>query len=51
MKIGRLLQLTGMLILPIGLGYGLFGNNVELEVRLLAIGGALFIIGRLVSKP
>jgi hypothetical protein len=49
-QFGKLLQLFGMLLLPIGLGMGLFRNNVAIEVRLLAIGGALFVIGWLLSK-
>lgn len=49
-QLGRLLQLLGMLLLPIGLGFGLFGNNIGLEVRLLAIGGAVFVIGLLLTK-
>ncbi len=49
-QLGKLLQLFGMLLLPIGLGMGLFRNNVAIEVRLLAIGGALFVIGWLLTK-
>jgi hypothetical protein len=49
-QFGKLLQIFAMLLLPIGLGMGLFRNNVAIEVRLLAIGGALFVIGWLLSK-
>ncbi len=49
-QLGRLLQLFGMLLLPIGLGMGMFRNNIAIEVRLLAIGGALFVIGWLLTK-
>ncbi|HSP14891.1 MAG TPA: hypothetical protein VLV78_09080 [Thermoanaerobaculia bacterium] len=49
-QFGRLLQLFAMLLLPIGLGMGLFRDNVGIEVRLLAIGGALFVIGWLLAK-
>ncbi|HEX8169768.1 MAG TPA: hypothetical protein VF824_04415 [Thermoanaerobaculia bacterium] len=48
--LGRLLQLAGMIILPIGLSYGLLHDNVQLEVRLLGVGGALFVIGWLMAK-
>jgi hypothetical protein len=48
--LGRALQLLGLLLLPIGLGMGLFRNNVAIEVRLLFIGGAIFLIGWLLSK-
>ncbi|HEX9162502.1 MAG TPA: hypothetical protein VF980_12420 [Thermoanaerobaculia bacterium] len=49
-QFGRLLMLFAMLLLPIGLGMGLFRNNIDMEVRLLAIGGALFVIGWLLTK-
>jgi len=48
--LGRLLQLAGLIILPIGLSIGLFGDNVALEVRLLFIGGAAFVLGWLLGK-
>ncbi len=48
--IGRFLQLIGMITLPIGLSIGLFGNNVALEVRLLLIGGVVFVIGWLMAR-
>jgi hypothetical protein len=49
-QIGRLLQLIGMLLLPIGLGMGLFEDKIDLEVRLLAIGATIFVIGWLLGK-
>ena len=48
--VGRLLQLVGMLLLPLGLMIGLFQGNIALEVRLLFIGGALFVIGWLLAR-
>lgn len=48
--IGRLLQLAGLLILPIGLSIGLFGDNVSLEVRLLIIGAVTFLVGWLMGR-
>lgn len=48
--LGRLMQLAGLIILPIGLSIGLFGDDVTLEVRLLFIGGAAFVIGWLLAK-
>jgi hypothetical protein len=48
--IGRLLQVAGMIILPIGLIYGLAYEEVRTEVKLLAIGGALYVIGWLLAK-
>ena len=49
-QLGRLLQLAALLILPFGLGAGLLGNNIALEVRLLAIGGTVFVLGWLLAK-
>lgn len=48
--IGRLLQLAGMIVLPIGLSYGLLRDDIKTEVRLLAIGGFLFVLGWIVSR-
>jgi len=48
--LGRFLQLIGMIILPIGLLTGLLKGNVNLEVRLLFIGGAIFLIGWLIAR-
>ena len=48
--IGRTLQLLAMIILPIGLYIGLVRNNVALEVRLLFIGGAMFVVGWLMAR-
>ena len=47
---GRLFQIAGMVLLPIGLSIGLFGDNVQLEVRLLFIGGAFFVVGWLMAR-
>jgi hypothetical protein len=48
--IGRALQLIGMVLLPAGLMIGLFRNNIAMEVRLLFIGGAAFVLGWLLSR-
>jgi hypothetical protein len=47
---GRIFQIVGMILLPIGLSIGLFRNNVQLEVRLLFIGGAFFVVGWLMAR-
>lgn len=49
-QLGRALQYIALLILPFGLGAGLFGNNINLEVKLLWVGGAVFVIGWLLTK-
>jgi hypothetical protein len=49
-RLGRLLQLVGMLILPIGLMYGLAKNDIGTEVRLLWIGGAFFVVGWMLAR-
>lgn len=48
--IGRLLQLIGMIILPIGLSYGLLKGEIRLEVQLLALGGFLFVLGWILAR-
>ena len=47
---GRLFQLIGMILLPMGLLYGLVKDQIDLEVRLLVIGGAFFLAGWLMSR-
>jgi len=48
--LGRFFQLVGLVILPIGLFVGLFRDDVTLEVRLLFIGGAFFLVGWLMAR-
>jgi hypothetical protein len=48
--IGRLLQLVGLIVLPIGLSYGLLRDDIRTEVRLLAVGGFLFVLGWILSR-
>jgi hypothetical protein len=48
--IGRLLQLSGMIILPIGLLYGFGRGQVRTEVQLLALGGFLFVLGWIMAR-
>jgi hypothetical protein len=47
---GRFLQMVGLVMLPIGLFIGLVRGNIALEVRLLFIGGAFFIVGWLIAR-
>ncbi|HEY2093472.1 MAG TPA: hypothetical protein VGJ81_16465 [Thermoanaerobaculia bacterium] len=47
---GRLFQMIGMVLLPYGLLVGLFRDNIQLEVRLLFVGGAFFVVGWLLSR-
>jgi len=48
--LGRILQIAGLVILPIGFSYGMFHDDVQLEVRLLFVGGAVFVIGWLLNR-
>ncbi len=48
--IGRLLMLSGMILLPIGLSYGLVQGEIRTEVKLLALGGFLFLLGRIIAR-
>jgi hypothetical protein len=48
--IGRLLQLSGMIILPIGLMYGFSRGEIRTEVNLLALGGFLFVLGWILAR-
>jgi len=48
--VGRLLQLIGMILLPIGLSYGLLKDNIRVEVQLLALGGCLYVLGWILAR-
>lgn len=48
--VGRWLQVIGMIILPIGLMYGLALGEIRTEVKLLALGGFLFVLGWILSR-
>ena len=48
--IGRGLQLVGMAVLPVGLYIGMVRGDIQTEVRLLTIGGILYLVGWLISK-
>jgi len=48
--IGRLLQIVGMIVLPIGLLYGLVRGEIRTEVQLLALGGFLYVLGWILSR-
>ena len=48
--LGRLFQLLGMILLPVGLYIGVVRNNIRLEVNLLFIGGAFFVVGWLMAR-
>ncbi|HEX8151683.1 MAG TPA: hypothetical protein VF698_01100 [Thermoanaerobaculia bacterium] len=48
--IGRALQLVGMIVLPVGLYIGAVRGDVRQEVKLLAIGGFVFLLGWLLAK-
>jgi hypothetical protein len=47
---GRILQILAMIILPVGLLIGTVRGDIRLEVKLLAIGGAVFVIGWLLTR-
>ncbi|HJQ37031.1 MAG TPA: hypothetical protein VKB93_07825 [Thermoanaerobaculia bacterium] len=49
-NLGRLMQMIGMILLPIGLSYGLLKDNIRVEVQLLALGGFLFVLGWILSR-
>jgi hypothetical protein len=46
----RILQLCGMIVLPIGLAYGLGKGDIQTEVKLLALGGFLFVLGWILGR-
>lgn len=50
-RLSLFLQLVGLVLLPVGLFYGLGQDDVRLELTLLGVGGFLFALGKLVLEP
>lgn len=48
--LGRILQIVGMIVLPVGLVIGLIRNDVRMEVRLLVIGGVVYLLGWILAR-
>ena len=48
--VGRWLQVIGMILLPLGLMYGLVQDDIKTEVRLLTIGGFVYVAGWLLAR-
>jgi hypothetical protein len=48
--IGRWLQVIGMILLPIGLMYGVAKDDIRTEVRLLALGGFVYVLGWILAR-
>jgi hypothetical protein len=47
---GRVFMLAGLIILPIGLSYGLAKGDLRVEEKLLFLGAALFFAGWLLAR-
>ena len=47
---GRFFQMVGLVMLPIGLYIGAVKDNVGVEVKMLFIGGAFFVVGWLMAR-
>lgn len=48
--LGRFLQMVGLVILPVGLTIGLVTGEVRTEVRYLAVGAFIYLLGWLISR-
>lgn len=46
MSLGRLLQILGLVVLPVGLIYGIESGSMAVELMSLMIGALLFVAGR-----
>jgi uncharacterized membrane protein len=47
---GRFFMLAGLIILPIGLSYGLAKDDLRMEEKLLFLGAGLFFAGWLLAR-
>jgi len=48
--LGKFLELNGMLLLGLGLFWGMAREDVKGEIGMLALGAALFLVGYLLEK-
>lgn len=49
--VGWLLQVLGLVLVGAALGVGLIYEQVRLELALLAVGGTVFVTGRILGRP
>ena len=47
--LGYLLQVVGLILLPVGLAAGFSWGGMGVELALLAAGGGLFLLGRRIA--
>ena len=47
---GRLFMLVGLIVLPIGLSYGLAKDDLRMEEKLLFLGAGFFVAGWLLAR-
>ncbi len=47
---GRFFMLVGLIILPIGLSYGLVKDDLRMEEKLLFIGAGFFFVGWVMAR-
>jgi hypothetical protein len=48
---GRALQLVGIVLVGVGLGVGLFRDDLRTEERMFLAGGGVFFAGWLLVRP
>lgn len=48
---GRALQLVGIVLVGVGLGIGLFRDDLRYEERMFFAGGSVFFTGWLLVRP
>ena len=48
--VARALQLAGLVVTGVGFFTGVLGGNTRLELALLAVGAAIFFLGRALQK-
>lgn len=48
--VGRFLQMIGLVVLPVGLMIGLVKGDVRTEVKYLAAGAFIYLVGWVISR-
>ena len=48
--VGKFLELNGMVVLAVGLAWGLFGADVKGEIMMLGLGAVVFLAGYFLER-
>ncbi len=48
--LGKFLELNGLVVLAVGLVWGVYRENLAVEMRMLGVGVAIFLVGYFLER-